>query len=151
MQLFQPDPFLYNAEERSFSGRNFIDFVASGDSQTTPNFSGKFENVDNKENDSDKTHSEDFFDKAFHLPIITQRKPLINRKQRPRPPAVATSDEFKEFFEKQERQKLQEEKCRDEKRAAREAKKQKIAGEKKAQLGRTARKNFTRKLKIAMR
>lgn len=67
---------------------------------------------------------EDFFDKAFRVVDNPQKDQKRIRKQRPRPPTVATSEQYKEWYQKSENEKQMEEQLRGEKKAAREKKKQ---------------------------
>lgn len=66
----------------------------------------------------------DFFDKAFHIP--TKAKAISRRKQRTirsRPPVVATSYEYKKYYEQLEAEKLTKERNREAKKAMRSAQK----------------------------
>lgn len=67
---------------------------------------------------------EDFLEKAFRIPTVSKKSPKRPKSLRPRPPAVATSDEFKAWFKQMEQNKENEEQKRQEKKAARESKKQ---------------------------
>ncbi|KXJ81785.1 hypothetical protein RP20_CCG017789 [Aedes albopictus] len=69
---------------------------------------------------------QNLFSAAFVLPKITPKAPKGCRK-RPRPPAVATSDEYRAWFLKVESDKQKEEQLRAEKKAARDAKKAAVA------------------------
>lgn len=69
---------------------------------------------------------QNLFSTAFVLPKITPKAPKGCRK-RPRPPAVATSDEYRAWFLKVESDKQKEEQLRAEKKAARDAKKAAVA------------------------
>lgn len=71
------------------------------------------------------------FNDAFVLSKSTPKLLKAPRK-RPRPPAVATSDEYRAWFERMESDKQQEEQSRAEKKAAREAKKLAAEGRPKA-------------------
>lgn len=68
------------------------------------------------------SNREDFLEKAFRIPTVSMKPSKRAKSQRPRPPAVATSDEFREWFREMEQNKENEEQKRQEKKAEREKK-----------------------------
>lgn len=65
---------------------------------------------------------EDFLEKAFRVPTKSQKPSKRLKSIRPQPPAVVTSDEFREWYKKMEQNKENEEQKRQANKAAREAK-----------------------------
>lgn len=73
----------------------------------------------------DMNSREDFLEKAFTIPTVSRKSPKRAKSNRPRPPAVATSEEFREWYKEMEQNKENEEQKRQEKKAARETKRKK--------------------------
>lgn len=122
---------IFNIEERDpFRDMEMLDLEHFAEPTTSPKESVDL-NATTRQgssnlnlNSSCKHTREDFFDKAFRAVDNPQKGQKKVRKQRPRPPTVATSEEYRRWFEELEKEKQVEEQLKAEKKAAREKKKQ---------------------------
>lgn len=88
---------------------------------------------------------DDFFDKAFQIPSLATRKMCTAKRNRPRPPSVATSEAFKAYHEKMENEKHNQEQLKLQKRKIREERK--LAAKKKLEARTEKRKKQQESLK----
>lgn len=94
----------------------------------------------NKASQQAKDSTHDYFDKSFFKPSVSLPSAKPGKKYRPRAPVVATSEEFKKYFEDLELEKENIEQERLHKKAAREKKKQLKEIQKKESLKKTIKK-----------